>query len=217
MNEAPAAPGRQARRRAATRSRLLAAAQQLIAERGFDAVTLADVTKAADLGTGTIYTYFPTIADLKDAVGHEALDTFGDQLDRMASALDDSAEVYSFSLRQLVRAARTDPVWGRLMVQMGVAHPLLMEVLGPRARRDLERGREQGRFHFMDLDIAVACTFGSLQAVLHLVVSDPDNESAGRRYAVAMLRMVGMSDEEAEAIAQRPLPVLPEPQAHRTE
>lgn len=203
--------GRQARRRAATRARLLEAAQEVIAEQGFEAVTLADVTKAADLGTGTIYSYFPTVADLKDAVGHAALDTFGDQLDRMASSLEDAAEVYAFSLRQLVRAAGTDPVWGRLMVQMGVAHPLLVQVLGPRARRDLTLGREQGRFHFVDLDVAVACTFGSLQAVLNLVVSDPDNDKAGTRCAVAMLRMVGMPHADAEEIARRPLPALPAP------
>lgn len=187
----------------------------MIADRGFDGVTLADVTKAADLGTGTIYTYFPTIDDLKDAVCHAALDSFGDQLDRMASSIDDAAEVYSFSLRQLVRAARTDPVWGRLVVQMGVGHPLLMQVLGPRARRDLARGREEGRFHFLDLDVVVACTFGSLQAMLDLVVNDPDNEAAGRRFAVAMLRMVGVDADEAEALALRRLPALPEPGASR--
>lgn len=215
MNDVPANGGRQARRRAATRARLLEAAQQVIADHGFEAVSFADVTKAADLGTGTIYTYFPTLDDLKDAVGHAALDTFGDQLDRMAATLSDAAEIYAFSLRQLVRAARTDPVWGRLVVQMGVAHPLLMQVLGPRATRDLQLGREQGRFHFADLDVVVACTFGSLQAVLNLVVSDPDNEGAGRRYAVAMLRMVGMPADEAEEIAQRPLPSLPEPDTNR--
>lgn len=55
---------RQDRRRALTRSRLLAAAKHLLATKGFHATKIADIAAAADVGTGTFYLYFPT----KDAL-----------------------------------------------------------------------------------------------------------------------------------------------------
>ncbi|MCC6765853.1 MAG: TetR/AcrR family transcriptional regulator [Deltaproteobacteria bacterium] len=55
---------RQDRRRARTRSRLLAAAKRMLATKGFHGTKIADIAAAADVGTGTFYLYFPT----KDAL-----------------------------------------------------------------------------------------------------------------------------------------------------
>lgn len=55
---------RQDRRRAKTRSQLLAAAKRLLATKGFHGTKIADIAAAADVGTGTFYLYFPT----KDAL-----------------------------------------------------------------------------------------------------------------------------------------------------
>ncbi len=55
---------RQDRRRARTRSRLLAAAKRLLATKGLHATKITDIAAAADVGTGTFYLYFPT----KDAL-----------------------------------------------------------------------------------------------------------------------------------------------------
>jgi AcrR family transcriptional regulator len=59
-----AAPGRQARRKAETRQRLLAAARELFAVRGYDATRPQDIARAADLATGTFYLHF---ADKREA------------------------------------------------------------------------------------------------------------------------------------------------------
>jgi AcrR family transcriptional regulator len=53
-----AAPARQQRRTDRTRARLLDAAQEVFAERGYDAASLAEITHRADLGTGTLYLHF---------------------------------------------------------------------------------------------------------------------------------------------------------------
>ena len=50
--------GRRARRKAATRQRLLEAARELFASRGFDATRPQDIARAADLATGTFYVHF---------------------------------------------------------------------------------------------------------------------------------------------------------------
>lgn len=203
--------GRQWRRRARTRARLLAAARELVAERGIDAVAMSDVSAAAEFAAGTIYNYFSTFEELAAALIRAEIDSFGDRLDRIAEDVEDPAEVYAASLRHLVRHAISDTLWGRFYVQLGVGHPLVHKVLGPRARRDLGRCVEQGRLPDIDLDLAVASTFGALSAIVDLVTSGPVRDDVASRYAEAMLRMVGLPADEAHEVANRPLSALGDP------
>jgi AcrR family transcriptional regulator len=54
----PLTPSRHARRRAQTRSRLAHSALQLVLERGYESITIQDITERADLGRGTFYIHF---------------------------------------------------------------------------------------------------------------------------------------------------------------
>jgi len=57
---------RHARHTRATRLKLLNAARQIFAEKGFDTATIDDITERADVGKGTFYYYFP---DKQDVIG----------------------------------------------------------------------------------------------------------------------------------------------------
>src|SRR5688572_4819882 len=52
--------------RSATRQRILEAAHTLFAAQGFEAATTRDLARAAGIGVGTLFNYFPT----KEAVAH---------------------------------------------------------------------------------------------------------------------------------------------------
>ncbi|MGY5882386.1 TetR/AcrR family transcriptional regulator [Modestobacter lacusdianchii] len=52
--------GRRERRKAQTRAEVRETAQRLFAERGFDAVTIADVAAAADVAVQTVFNHFET-------------------------------------------------------------------------------------------------------------------------------------------------------------
>lgn len=56
----PAAIGRRVRKAKETRLRLFRAALQLFSDRGFQNVTIEDITEAADVGKGTFFNYFET-------------------------------------------------------------------------------------------------------------------------------------------------------------
>lgn len=201
--------GRQQKRREQTRARLLDAARALFAERGVEAVGLHEITQRADLGTGTLYNHFASKDAVVEALTAESIETVGQALDRLAATLKDPAEVFAFSLRHLVHQAVDDHLWGWVVVRLGVAHPQLIEILGPRAARDLRLGVDAGRFTIPDLDVATACTFGALLSTLHLVLSQGYREGVDVEFARSMLCMVGMSPAESAEVSARPLPPPP--------
>ena len=55
---------RRARKKAQTRTLVRATAQALFAERGFEAVTIADIAAVADVAVQTVFNHFPTKEDL---------------------------------------------------------------------------------------------------------------------------------------------------------
>lgn len=208
-NASPEPASRHRRRRERTRARLIEAARTLVAERGVDAVGLSDITEAADLGTGTFYNYFASRDEIVEAVAEDSIESLGARMDSMTAAMPDAAEVFSASLRHLVRHAISDPLWGWFVVRLGVAHPKLIAILGPRAARDLRQGVDSGRFVIPDVEIATACVFGALLSTLHHVLSAQTQDGADELFARTMLCMVGVDPAEAAEVAARPLPPLP--------
>ncbi len=88
------------RRAQETRAKIVAAAEKLISERGFDAVQIIDITNEAGVGKGSFYTYFKRKEDVVAEIAHARFEDIhgnstqqtGDVCDRITSFLTDSME-----------------------------------------------------------------------------------------------------------------------------
>jgi AcrR family transcriptional regulator len=68
--------GLRARKKRAAREAIAATARRLFAERGFDAVTVAEIAAAADVSEKTVFNHFPTKEDLAFAGREEGIALF---------------------------------------------------------------------------------------------------------------------------------------------
>ncbi len=203
-------PGRRERKAEETRRRLLEATREQMAEGGPESITIQSITAKADIGQGTFYNYFDSRDAVIDAVIFEVVESLGQRLDALTANMSDAAEIYSYSTRHLMHTAVSDPVWGWLVVRLGIAQQGLLGVLGPRASRDIQIGVDSGRFTIDSVTFASAMTFGSLLTVMQEYLQGHLTEDPSELYAETLLRMVGISPSEAYEIAHRPLPSLPE-------
>ena len=209
----PALPAsRLERRKAQTRAALVAAARDLLRTRDPAGVSIQEITDAADVGFGSFYNHFSAKQDLFDAAMDEVLEEHGAMLDELTSGIEDPAEVFTVSVRITARFPRTHPELAQILARSGPRYLTAPSGLAPRALRDLERARDEGRFRFDDPAVALACTGGALLAVLHLALerrmSAAAVDQAADGLAVNLLRMFGLAEEDARDVVGRPLPAV---------
>ena len=199
-------PDRRARRREETRRKLIDAAQRLFAAKGVESTRINEITEEADVGFGSFYNYFEDKEAIVQAVLSEATIRHGERIAELTGDLDDPAELISVAHRYFVRLAGTDPEWAWLLVRLDDTHEIVLKNLGPFARRDLKRGIDEGRLQVPDPKVALVAMGGALLAVMRAVLDRHVNRGADGAHAEGVLRMLGLSAEEAGEVAARPFP-----------
>jgi AcrR family transcriptional regulator len=197
------------RRRARTRQALISAARRILAETGDTSVSIQEIAERADVGFGSFYNHFTTKNDLFDAAAADALEEYGQLLDRACAGMDDPAEVVAAGIRLTLRLTASHPEIAEILRLRGLRHIHAATGLGPRALRDLEVGKASGRFVLGDPAVALSAVGGSLVGLLQLHTAQAVDAAAGEEMAELMLRMLGLPVAEAHDIATRPLPRLP--------
>ncbi|MET8778860.1 helix-turn-helix domain-containing protein [Nocardia sp. NPDC050713] len=211
MTTEPVVRNRVDRRRERTRNALLGAARKFLSE-GRSAVSIQEITDAADVGFGSFYNHFESKEQLFDEAVRSALQVYSEMRDAIVALYDDPAEVFAVSFRLTGRLQRQIPEMVKVVLNSGMSIMLRDEGLAPRARRDIIAAQEAGRFEPMDPDLAVMAAGGSLLGLLQLLDAKPDADAdaLSDEMAFQMLRMFGMNKRAAQKLTSTELPPLPQ-------
>jgi AcrR family transcriptional regulator len=199
------------RRKRRTRAALIKAAQGFIATGRLNA-PVQEISQAADVGVGSFYNHFDSKEQLFQAAVNEILDAHGALLDTLTGSVEDPAETFARSYRLTGRLFRRLPDMSRVVLNSGLALLTSDRGLGPRAKRDIAAAADAGRFQVADPELAMAVAGGALMGLGQLLFDQPEREDAQATDQVTenVLRLFGMSADEAHEICQRPLPDLTE-------
>jgi AcrR family transcriptional regulator len=192
------------RRRSRTRRQLTDAARTLIATRGLNALTIGDVTEAADIGHGSFYSHFDSKEALVDAVLAESLETLAAIAISVVPEDDDPAVRACVADRRFIRAVSRDDELARLLISAHKGDDLFLAATLPYARAVLRPGLETGRFSVPDVEVALLIGVGSLFTLIHATLDGRAPADADRAHAESMLRLFGIPAAEAHAISRRP-------------
>lgn len=200
-----ASQSRAARQRMWTRERLTEAARRVIARKGIDDTTIADITSEADVGIGSFYNHFKSKEDLVGTLVGQAIEVHGAALDRLVADVSDPAEVFAICIRHTIRMADHDPVWAWFTVRAGLYVREFESALAARLMRDLVRGIESGRFTPRDMPSALVVIGGAVVAAMQGRLLGMLGAPADHLIAEHLLRMLGVPAGEAQRIASLPL------------
>ncbi|WP_327303068.1 TetR family transcriptional regulator [Streptomyces sp. NBC_01298] len=156
-----------------TRRQLAATALELFLERGFDAVSVADIAAAAEVSKPTLFRYFPSKEDL-------VLDRFADHQDEAARVVRDRAAgqtpVAAVRAHFLAALAERDPITGLC------DHP---NVLAFEGLLYSTASLESRLAHYTDREVEL------LAAVLEAEAADPLTARLAAGYLVAARQELG--------------------------
>ena len=115
MTETSTNEGLRERKKRQTRATIVAAALRLFGERGFDAVTVAEIARAAEVSEKTVFNHFPTKEDLVFERGMERLAALIDAI-RMRPAGASIVAPFRRMTGELVDTIEHGPIEGILSI-----------------------------------------------------------------------------------------------------
>lgn len=189
--------------------RIHAAAMKLFVERGVTKVSISDLAAAAGMARGTIYSHVPDVDGLFEAVAAQLAREMTERVVAGFAGVGDPAQRLSLGVRQYIRRAHDEPLWGRFMTRFGLSPTVMQTVMGSEPLSDLSEGVASGRYRIApeQLQVMVALlTGGTLAAMSPVLDGHVTWREAGSQVVELMLVALGLDRAEAGHLARCDLP-----------
>jgi AcrR family transcriptional regulator len=192
--------------RARTKTLLLDAALRLFARQGVGATAIHEIAAEAGVSNGTFYNYFRTRDEVVEAASVRLAERLQKEITASAAEVTDAAERMAIGTRRFVLQAIRDPVWAAALIRVSTSRAAaLARTAGP-ALHDLRLGRRQGRFTYPNEVAALDLITGTVVAGMRSVLEGRAGAEHPALVAGLVLRGLGVSAAEADALIKRPLP-----------
>lgn len=205
----PITLGRVARRRQRSFEALIQAGQQVMGEKGIDAATMAEIAERADIGAGTVYSFFKSKDELALAVLERLMFDLGNRIERVTDTFSDPAQVYAFGVRNVLQTATQDLRWKQLLNRSEVMADAMFRQMGPFAMRDMENATKAGRFRVDNPAVVWRMATHALVGMALAITRGAIAEATQDECVISLLCMTGIGRDEAAELASRPCPALP--------
>ncbi|GAB4261252.1 MAG: hypothetical protein Kow0013_05580 [Pararhodobacter sp.] len=205
----PKPEGRVARRRARNHAALIESARAVMAEKGIDSATMAEIAERADVAAGTIYSFFKSKEDLAVAVLEQLMLHLALRIEAVTDTFDDPAQVYAYGVGSVLLTATQDTHWRQLLYRSEVLANAMFKQMGPFAIRNLENATKAGRFKVADAALTFKMASHAIIGVALGVTEGEMPESVIEETVVMLLCMTGIGRDDALDLARRPRPPLP--------
>ncbi len=193
---------------ARTRARLMDAAVELFARDGFEAASVNEIARRADVANGTFYVHFRDKDEIASQVALAIAGSVTRQLDDAMSGIEDAVERASMGTRCFIDLTSSVPDWGRALLRALWTFQGLRGSVAAYLRADLERGVSQGAFD-VEVDTVLIDVFVSMvMSGLLGRLSGSASPDVGSRVAELQLRMLGVPAARARDCAWRDLPPI---------
>lgn len=200
--------GRVARRQRRNRNALIAAARDIMTEKGVEAATMLEIAEQADVGAGTVYNYFRSKDELAIAVIEALMHDLAIRIEAVTDTFSDPAQVYAFGVRTVLDTAIGDVRWAQMLNRSEVIANAMFRVMGPFAIRDLRLASQAGRFEVPNAELVWRLTTHALIGASLAITTGEVPASAADQIVVRLLCMTGISANAAVELASRPRPAL---------
>jgi len=210
MSEQEVSIGRVERRRMRNLEALIAAGQAVMAEKGIDAATMHEIAERADIGAGTVYSFFRSKDDLAMAVLERLMTDLAKRIERVTESFEDPGQVYAFGVRTVILTATGDRRWRQLLLRSEVLADAMYRQMGPFAMRDLEKASQAGRFRVHDVQVTFRMACHAMVGLARAITTDGLADDAVDEGVIAILCMTGIGRDDATELAHRFCPPLPE-------
>lgn len=203
------AMGRVARKQLRKREALVLAGYKVMSERGIDQATMLEIAELADVGAGTVYSYFKSKDELAIAVMERLMYDLALRIENVTNSFTDPAQVYAFGVRSVIEAATNDIRWKQLLYRSEVIADAMHRRMGPFAIRDLENATKAGRFKVRDASLTFKMAAHAIVGSCLAITQGEFSSDAVEEIVVRILCMTGVGEDEAVELAKRERPPLP--------
>ena len=193
------------------RRRIHAAAMKLFAESGDTKVSISELATAAGMARGTIYSHVPDVGRLFEDVAGQLAQEMTARVVAGFAGISDPAQRLAIGVRQYIRRAHGEPLWGRFMSCFGLSPAVMRSVMSSEALTDFETGVASGRYRIAPSQLSAMVALlagGTLAAMLPVLDGHGTWREVGSDTAELLLAALGVDRDEARALARSELPPL---------
>jgi len=195
-------PNRQARRKEATRKKLLSAAVDIFSDKGINDTNVNDITERADVAYGTFYNYFTSIEELAPQVIRKKIMDHLEEVHVLLEGVDDIVLIVAISVRELTKKVLSDKTMHWLSERPVIMVNELMRSLYEDADAHHRIGVEAGRFTLPASkdELHLFCSWGLTGLLQDALSNPPDPDKLADTMVRIYLRVLGVPDDEVKEV-----------------